>query len=481
VAAAIDVLPSQQAHYFSSTSRSRPTHLSTHSTWPPTMAGSSFHHLPTIDVSALPPSLLGSVPSSSSTSSPGISPSSSSQGGDAPPFPPPLSSLQTEVSNQFSNINQAIIPPTLHVPACMAAGTFSFYSTMALSTLFQGKILRLSTGSMTPVPTIAGIATVAVGGLAAHGTSVVVTALQRNERDKKTRRRAMSSSSWWRQSTQQQTQQAPAFADFMTFDQASQTFQSGIQSIENDVRNFGRALRNDPAHAVRIATLALIAFKVLGGRFWSIPPSSYTSLGSFARVSHSIPAKMNYATSAQRKVIETVGRRWGCHTCGSRMVFARTKPSLSGGATSIVKFHADHMPPRSVVNAMDSRWWRRLLRIQVKQRFYPQCVSCSNVQGSILSKAASRNGAGGILKSKANGARALAASGGGSVAYNHGFRPRFYHITGGLVAVATVADANEDEVVRNGNARRFRMIHAQIDDTFGSVVDFCCDWVDSFQ
>ena len=451
--------------------------------------GSSLHHLPTIDVSELPSSLLGTpVPlsssssSSSSTSSSDVSSthSASQGGGDASPFPS-LSSLQDAVSNQISDIsnNRGIIPPTL--PTCMAAGTLSFYSTLALSTLLQGKILRLSTGSMPPVPTIAGIATVAVGGLAAHGTSVVVTALQRNERNKKRRRErdTLSSSSWWRQSMQQ-PQQSSVFADFVDFDRASQALQTGVQSIETDVRSFAQALSKDPAHAVRIAALALITFKVLGGRFWSIPPSSYTNLGSFARVSHSIPAKMDYATSAQRKVIESVGRKWGCHTCGSRMIFSRTRPSANSAGSSVVKFHADHMPPKSVAHAMNSRWWRRLLRIQVKQRFYPQCVSCSNVQGSILSKAASQNGAGGVFGSKANGARALAASGGGSAAYNHGFRLRFYHVTGGLVAAATVADANENEVVRNGNAKRFRLIQDQIGDAIGSLVDFCCDWIDSF-
>jgi len=329
---------------------------------------------------------------------------------------------------------------------------------------------------MPPIPTAAGIATVAVGGLAAHGTSVVVTALRRNDRDKMRRRDIMSSSSWWRQSPQQPPQSS-AFADFMDFDRASQALQSGMQSIETDLRNFGQALRKDPLHTVRIATLALITFKVLGGRFWSISPSSYTNLGSFARTSHSIPAKMDYATSAQRKVIESVGRRWGCHTCGSRMIFSRTKPSANGSG-SLVKFHADHMPPKSVAHAMNSRWWRKLLRIQVKQRFYPQCVSCSNVQGSILSKAASKNGAGQVFSSKANGARALAASGGGLMACNHGLRPRFYHLTGGLVAAATVADANENEVVRNGNAKRFQMIQEQMGDVVGSVVDFCCDWMD---
>ena len=451
--------------------------------------GSSLHHLPTIDVSELPSSLLGSaVPSSTASSSSSSSTLSSDissayspshQGDDAPQFPS-LSSLQDAVSNQISDISNhgGNIPPTL--PTCMAAGTLSFYSTLALSTLFQGKILRLSTGSMPPVPTIAGIATVAVGGLAAHGTSVVVTALQRNDQNRKRRRDSLSASSWWRQSTQQ-PQQSSVFADFVDFDRASQALQSGVQSIDTDIRNFGQALSKDPAHAMRIAALALITFKVLGGRFWSIPPSSYTNLGSFARVTHSIPAKMDYATSAQRKVIESVGRKWGCHTCGSRMIFSRTRPSANGAA-SMVKFHADHMPPKSVARALNARWWRKLLRIQVKQRFYPQCVSCSNVQGSILSKATSMNGVtGGVFGSKVNGARALAASGGGSAAYNHGFRPRFYHITGGLVAAATVADANENEVVRNGNAKRFRMIQGQIGDAVGSLVDCCCDWIDSFR
>lgn len=444
--------------------------------------GSRLYHLPTIDVSELPSSLLGSaVPSSSpSTLSSDISSTHSpSQGGDDTPQFPSLSSFQHAVSNQLSDISnhRGIIPPT-GLPICMAAGTLSFYSTLALSTLFQGKILRLSTGSMPPLPTIAGIATVAVGGLAAHGTSVVVTALLRSDQNRK-RRRDISTSTWWRQSTQQ-SQQSSAFADFVDFDRASQALQSGVQSIETDVRNFGQALGKDPAHAMRIAALALITFKVLGGRFWSMPPSSYTNLGSFARVTHSIPAKMDYATSAQRKVIESVGRRWGCHTCGSRMIFSRTRPAANGGA-SVVKFHADHMPPKSVAHAMNSRWWRRLLHIQVKQRFYPQCVSCSNVQGSILAKAASKNGVGGVFGSKANGARALAASGGGSAAYNHGFRPRFHHVTGGLVAAATVADANENEVVRNGNAKRFRIIQDQIGDTVGSLIDYCCDWIDSLR
>ena len=38
----------------------------------------------------------------------------------------------------------------------------------------------------------------AVGGLAAHGTSVVVTALHKNDQNRKRRRDSLSASSWWR-------------------------------------------------------------------------------------------------------------------------------------------------------------------------------------------------------------------------------------------------------------------------------------------
>jgi hypothetical protein len=164
---------------------------------------------------------------------------------------------------------------------------------------------------------------------------------------------------------------------------------------------------------LRICSFGILAFTILGGRFWAIAPSSYTNLGSFARFS--IPATERYANASQRLSIERLGKLFGCHTCGSRRIFQ------SGS-----QFVADHMPPKSVAEQLRKRWYNRLLRRNVSFRFYPQCVTCSNKQGSILSHAVVQ------LQSK-NLARA-----GIRQAYCHGFRPRFYHLAGGVVGAGLV-------------------------------------------
>ena len=190
--------------------------------------------------------------------------------------------------------------------------------------------------------------------------------------------------------------------------------------------------------------LGLLSFKLLGGRFWGVAPSSYTNLGSFAR--WSLPATERYATPSQRVTVERLGRWVGCHTCGSHMLF---RP-----ATKTLRFHGDHMPPKAVAQQMNQRLWRRLLRRSVKFRFYPQCVDCSNVQGGILSlaKTAASN----------NNNINLAAAGGGRMAKFHGLRFRPCHWAGGVIAAVTVVDATDHDI-RNGNRRRYRQLHEQLE------------------
>ena len=178
--------------------------------------------------------------------------------------------------------------------------------------------------------------------------------------------------------------------------------------------------------------LGLLAFKICGGRLWAIAPSSYTNLGSFARAS--LPATEQYASAAQRRTLERMGRVWGCHTCGSHRLVSSLKP----GAT----FVGDHMPPRAVAKQINARWYNRLLRRQVGFRFYPQCTPCSNRQGSILSAAVQQQGN-----------HNLARAGGGKVAHFHGFRPRFSHVAGGIVASVTVVGAS-DQDIEAGNPQR---------------------------
>ena len=123
------------------------------------------------------------------------------------------------------------------------------------------------------------------------------------------------------------------------------------------------------------------------------------------------------------------------------------------------------MPPKSVVKQMNQRWYRKLLKIRVKQRFYPQCLDCSLKQSNFLSDAsrkiekAKRKGY--VLKRVPN----LAMSGGGRHSYVHALRPRREYVAGGLVASATVANSEEIDIV-SGNRIRFRNWQLKAEEKF---------------
>lgn len=104
---------------------------------------------------------------------------------------------------------------------------------------------------------------------------------------------------------------------------------------------------------------AVVGFKMLGGRLRSVSPSHIWHPGAFAR--QSVPAAgAAYATPSQKSKVVEIGKRFGCHHCGTRR-----------GVGSWV---ADHMPP----NARVARW-------RQSQAFYPQCSSCSSSQGGSVS------------------------------------------------------------------------------------------------
>lgn len=258
----------------------------------------------------------------------------------------------------------------------LVAGVTTFWSVSAASCAIQMSCLGLSTGSIPPVPYMMGLVTVATASLASHW---VATQMQ-----------------------QKQHQQ------FHWHDLLSRTNRNPLDSIlsQNSISSLLTSKN------MCICLVGIVSFRLLGGRFWAIAPSSYTNLGSFARFS--LPATENYATITQKSNLQRLGRIWGCHTCGSRW---RT-----------MYFVGDHMPPKSV--AMEKIKQRGIWRIllptkRTSFRFYPQCTICSNKQGGMLARA--------IHKHKA---------GGGSNSYFHGWRPRLFHWTGGVVAMATTNPNN---------------------------------------
>jgi len=219
--------------------------------------------------------------------------------------------------------------------------------------------------------------------------------------------------------------------------------------------------------------LGLLAFRICGGRFWTVAPSSYTHIGSFARAS--LPANEQYATATQRKILERMGRFGGCHTCGSHRLWPSSltpfKHTASSSSATAATFVGDHMPPRSVAKQINARWYNRLLRRQVKFRFYPQCTKCSNIQGSLLSQAVQqqnqlqqRSAFSFPPRPRPRPQQSLSKAGAGRQAHFHGLRPRLSHIiAGGTVAAATIVGASNEEIGR-GNPDRFYQWQRRIEE-----------------
>jgi hypothetical protein len=111
------------------------------------------------------------------------------------------------------------------------------------------------------------------------------------------------------------------------------------------------------------AVAGALLFAAAGGRLRFLAPSDLRLPGAFASRRHALPAKLyEYATPAQRRQIQLLGKRFGCHHCGSRQTAGF--------------FTADHIPPNkySTRKLENVRWlWRT-------QRLYPQCNACSAKQ-----------------------------------------------------------------------------------------------------
>lgn len=293
----------------------------------------------------------------------------------------------------------------------VVAGAASFGATLGVCTTVQQRILGLSTGSPPPLPSLVGVASVCLASTLSHqvalGAHAYATTGSWPGRD-----------TWrpWPSNRALVYQDASSFVDVF-----------GIGKIN--------------MHTIRIWTMGLLCFKLLGGRFWAVAPSSLTHLGSYARAS--LPANANYATASQRFQIERLGRTWGCHTCGSH----RMIPSLFQKGSA--HFVGDHMPPKSVAHQLEASTWYRLLRKRVQYRLYPQCISCSNKQGSLLGKATAQ-----LLKTprwsagRTAAARHLAAVGGGRfTSYNHAWQPRLFHWTGAVLGGIATWHAHPDDVL----------------------------------
>ena len=125
---------------------------------------------------------------------------------------------------------------------------------------------------------------------------------------------------------------------------------SQLQGIDSNIR-----FTNGDLCAASFA--GVVVFKVLGGRFRVVLPSNLFKPGAFAN--DWIPARWEqYAAHYERHLMQQIGRKHGCHSCGTRRG----------------KFIADHQPPIKLSSPGEL------------MRFYPHCGRCSSLQGNALSR-----------------------------------------------------------------------------------------------
>lgn len=176
------------------------------------------------------------------------------------------------------------------------------------------------------------------------------------------------------------------------FSKNNVSLQGNVFNSLESLKNYHRSENN--MKYLYLSTLSFIVLEQLPIPFVSVfhtlLPSSILTYGVFARGglfgtyigAGSIPSTAVAATDSERRQIQSVGRWRGCHHCGSRIRQLVTPKGVRilGGMGYI----SDHMPPTKVAKAMSEVWWRKLLKIQIKQRLYPQCKPCFQLQGEAV-------------------------------------------------------------------------------------------------
>ncbi|XP_024518152.1 uncharacterized protein LOC112341759 [Selaginella moellendorffii] len=129
------------------------------------------------------------------------------------------------------------------------------------------------------------------------------------------------------------------------------------------------------------AAVGMVLFKILGGHYRNVMPSSLSHPGALSR--YSVPARgSRYAGDVEAQLVRDLFSKYGCHHCGSYK------------GTSI----ADHMPPNVVMKNKVAEKLRILKKFNFSlakhvfnmvhklelQRFYPQCEACMRKQGGAL-------------------------------------------------------------------------------------------------
>ena len=167
--------------------------------------------------------------------------------------------------------------------------------------------------------------------------------------------------------------------------------QDSLRGETMDNFSTGKPLSFSTPELVVSTVSSVVIFRALGGRFSSVLPSHLFHPGAFAV--ERVPAirGQQAAVATEKALIREYGKKYGCHTCGKKRVdmmvcdhqppsyFIRKNNSASTIASSERNVGEAKLDlPSSSSNGVAENG------VQVKQFFYPQCYSCSSMQGGLL-------------------------------------------------------------------------------------------------
>lgn len=158
-----------------------------------------------------------------------------------------------------------------------------------------------------------------------------------------------------------------------------------LSSLARRVHSFSVAINRRTDELIADVVLGFMGFALVGGRLRELLPSDLRYPGAMARESLRAPGQA-YANDTTRRELGILFKRYGCHTCGTR----------TG------EFVGDHMPPNKVVHGSSSSrgggggifrrgvvgMYQRAIyggfSKGARQRYYPQCRPCSQLQAAAV-------------------------------------------------------------------------------------------------
>jgi hypothetical protein len=170
--------------------------------------------------------------------------------------------------------------------------------------------------------------------------------------------------------------------------------QDSLKGETRDNFSTGKPLSFSAPELVISTVSSVVIFRALGGRFSSVLPSHLFHPGAFAVERVPAVRGQQAAVSTEKALIREYGRKYGCHTCGKKRVdlmvcdhqppsyFIRKNNSSSAIASSERNAGEAKLDLPSSSSASSNGNSEN--GAKVKQFFYPQCYSCSSMQGGLL-------------------------------------------------------------------------------------------------